>query len=223
MTGSLLALQPIVCGKSRSHRAYEALARFSGPLGLQGPYESLREGQWATLDREILNHLRDWTRVGNRRLSPLFINLSAETLANDDEFDAWMDAFRCFQAEVPTPVTLEISEFVDDDLLDRRWPKLAALSYGIALDDFGARYASLDRLKGYPWAICKFECSSIDAPTTREAMSYCHQRGIRQVIERIETAADAARASGVDLHQGYFYGRPQAVATDFSIRKVEMA
>jgi len=223
MTGSLLALQPIVCGKARSHRAYEALARFPGPNGLRGPYETLADGQWATLDREMLTHLRDWTLQGNRRLSPLFINLSAETLASDDNFDAWLEDFKAFQADVPAPVTLEVSEFVDDDLLDRRWPQLAALSQGIALDDFGARFASLDRLKRYPWAICKFECATLDAPATQEAMSFCRGHGIQQVVERIESSIDAARARGVDLHQGYFYGRPQAVAMDFSIRKVGVA
>ncbi|PXX95834.1 EAL domain-containing protein [Halomonas sp. LBP4] len=220
MTSSLLALQPIVCGKTRSHRAYEALARFPGPNGLRGPYDALRDGQWAALDREMLKHLRDWTRLGNRRNSPLFINLSAETLANDDDFEAWLEDFDAFQAADQTPVTLEVSEFVDDDLLDRRWPKLAALSHGIALDDFGARFASLDRLKGYPWAICKFECASLDAPATQEAMTFCRRRGIQQVVERIESSNDAARASGVDLHQGYHYGRPQAVAIDYNVRKV---
>lgn len=220
MVDSVLALQPIVCGKSRSHRGYEALARFPSPSGLAGPYSALRDGQWAALDRQMLHHLRDWTRLGNRRKAPLFINLSAETLADDDDFEAWLEDFRAFQGDSKTPVTLEVSELVDDDQLDRRWTKLDTLSQGIALDDFGAHFASLDRLKGYPWAFCKFESTNLDVLATQEAMAFCRRTGIQQVVERIETPNDADRAKGVELHQGYYYGRPQAVATDFSVCKL---
>lgn len=223
IVNSLLALQPIVCGKARSHVAYEVLARFPGPNGLQGPNETLMDGQWASLDREMISKLRAWTRYGNRRGSSLYINISVETLACDDVFEAWLVDFEALQAEVPEPVTVEVSEFVDDDLLDRRWSKLAGLNHGVALDDFGDRFASLERLKRYPWAVCKFECASLDAPATQEALSYCRSRTIKQVVERIESARDAARASRVDLHQGYFYGRPQAVAFETRTLKGEVA
>tara|TARA_R110002051_G_scaffold325827_2_gene431770 strand:- start:698 stop:1393 length:696 start_codon:yes stop_codon:yes gene_type:complete len=215
-----IAFQPIVCSDSGIRKAYEVLARFPGANGqFEGPLGHVALGQWASLDLSIIEMLATWVAMGNRLRHPLYINLSAETLSCDDSFEAWEEQYNSFQIYEKTPVMLEINESVHSDAVEKRWSRLTACGLGLALDDFGSKNASLERLKAYPWSACKFESQSFQDADSQAAFCYARTNQMVSIVERIETAQQAtiATQAGVTLHQGFYYSPPQVVALDYAV------
>lgn len=220
MLNANVAFQPIVCSSSGIRKAYEVLARFPGENGqFEGPHGLIAVGQWAALDLTIIEKLATWVAMGNRLRHPLYINVSAETLACDDAFGAWEAQYSSFQIYEKTPVMLEINESVCSDTIDKRWARLTECGLGLALDDFGSQNASLARLKSYPWSACKFESQSLLAPESQAALCYARTNKIVSIVERIETAQQAHNATqaGISLHQGFYYSPPQVVALNYAV------
>jgi EAL domain-containing protein (putative c-di-GMP-specific phosphodiesterase class I) len=88
----------------------------------------------------------------------------------------------------------------------------------VAIDDLGAGYSSLNMLVRLQPDVVKLDKDIVQAlPGTvstaviAAVVNLTHSYGGRVVAECIETAeqADAARELGVDLGQGWFFGRPQ--------------
>jgi EAL domain-containing protein (putative c-di-GMP-specific phosphodiesterase class I) len=89
----------------------------------------------------------------------------------------------------------------------------------IAVDDAGAGYASLRHILELRPAYAKLDISlvrGIDGDDLRQAMAagiqyYALRTGCRLVAEGVETEAEAdtLRDLGVDLGQGYLFGRPE--------------
>ncbi len=118
-------------------------------------------------------------------------------------------------------ITLEITEggFMQDpvrslDVLTR----LRLRGIGLAIDDFGCGYSSLQQLKRMPFNELKIDCSFVMAMfKDRESYSIVksnldlgHELGLRTVAEGVETREhwDALRELGCDLVQGYHIARP---------------
>ena len=89
----------------------------------------------------------------------------------------------------------------------------------VALDDFGTGYASLTHLKRFPVSWLKVDRSFISdlerdgdaAAIVKAVVGLAGSIGIGVVAEGVETAEVAARLRelGVDVAQGWLYGRPQ--------------
>jgi EAL domain-containing protein (putative c-di-GMP-specific phosphodiesterase class I) len=88
----------------------------------------------------------------------------------------------------------------------------------VALDDLGAGYSSLNMLVRLQPDVVKLDKDIVQAlpgPLSKAVVAavvnMTHSYGGRVVAECIETAeqADAARDLGVDLGQGWFFGRPE--------------
>jgi EAL domain-containing protein (putative c-di-GMP-specific phosphodiesterase class I) len=88
----------------------------------------------------------------------------------------------------------------------------------VALDDLGAGYSSLNMLVRLQPDVVKLDKEIVQAlpgPLSKAVVAavvtMTHSYGGRVVAECIETAeqADAARGLGVDLGQGWFFGRPE--------------
>lgn len=220
MHNAMIAFQPIVCSVTGARKAYEVLARFeTGDGHYEGPNGHVANHQWAALDLVIIEKLALWVAAGNRLKHPLYINVSAETLACDDAYAAWEEKYTRFHIYDKTPVVLEVNESVAGSVLDKRWSTLARDGLGLALDDFGTENASLDRLKAYPWSVCKFESQSLLETDSQNALCYAQANSMLTIVERIETQQQAQRAIevGVTLHQGYFYSPPKVVALDYAV------
>ncbi|MDE2362333.1 MAG: EAL domain-containing protein [Hyphomicrobiales bacterium] len=100
---------------------------------------------------------------------------------------------------------------------------LRDLGVSIALDDFGTGYASMSYLTMFPFDRLKIDksfvdginahpgCAAIVSATTMLARTFA----IRTVAEGVERPdqIETLRAAGVDLMQGYAFGRPAALAS----------
>ncbi len=118
------------------------------------------------------------------------------------------------------PIVLELTEHVAIDDYGRLRNAIAALGeIEIAVDDAGAGYASMRHILEIRPAFAKLDISlvrGIDGDELRQAMAagfqyYALRTGCRLVAEGVETEdeASALRALGVDLGQGYLFGRPE--------------
>ena len=122
------------------------------------------------------------------------------------------------------PIVLELTEHVaigDYSPLRDAIGNLGEVQ--IAVDDAGAGYASLRHILELRPAFAKLDISlvrGIDGDDLRQAMAagmqyYALRSGCRLVAEGVETEEEAnvLGALGVDLAQGYLFGRPERLPT----------
>jgi EAL domain-containing protein (putative c-di-GMP-specific phosphodiesterase class I) len=117
-------------------------------------------------------------------------------------------------------IVLELTEHVPiTDYLPLRDAIANLGNVQIAVDDAGAGYASMRHILELRPAFAKLDVSlvrGIDGDDLRQAMAagiqyYALRTGCRLVAEGVETEqeANALRDLGVDLAQGYLFGRPE--------------
>lgn len=116
-------------------------------------------------------------------------------------------------------LTLELTESVmakDRKLIGRRMHELKELGVRLSLDDFGAGYSSLARLKRLPFDELKIDGSFIadiesgesDRALVKSILGTARTLKLTAVAEHVENARQEAflRAFGCDFFQGYLYG-----------------
>lgn len=122
----------------------------------------------------------------------------------------------------PRHLTLEVTEgllITDFTQSSRRMLKLQDLGVSFSIDDFGTGYSSLSYLKKLPINELKIDRSfvkdlpadSSDALLVETMMAVAHHLDLSVVAEGVETAEqrDFLYSLGCNLHQGYFYGKPE--------------
>ncbi len=229
-----VAYQPRIDLRSRRVVGFEALARWTdrtlGPIS-PGRFVPLAEatGLIHELDRavlaSVLMQLRAWHDAGLEVL-PVAVNLSAAEFERDDVVDAIAAALD--EAGVPAAwLEIELTESVAMRDVDRTVTTIAALrelGVAVAIDDFGAGYASFAQLKVLPVTALKInlsfirdlgevpEASSRDATVVMGIIALATILGLDVVAEGVETEAQGEflAAHGCGFAQGYWFGRPQA-------------
>jgi diguanylate cyclase len=98
--------------------------------------------------------------------------------------------------------------------------EIAAMGVRIAVDDFGAGYSSLARLKRFPIGTLKIDHSFIqhlttddgDAAIVRAIIAMAKSLHVKTVAEGVETEAQLAmlKGEGCELIQGFLFSRPVA-------------
>jgi diguanylate cyclase (GGDEF)-like protein len=106
---------------------------------------------------------------------------------------------------------------------------IATLGVRIAVDDFGAGYSSLARLKRFPIGTLKIDRSFIqhlttddgDAAIVRAIIAMAKSLHVKTVAEGVETEAQLAalKAEGCEVIQGFLFSRP--VAAEELHRRIE--
>ncbi|TDX26797.1 EAL domain-containing protein (putative c-di-GMP-specific phosphodiesterase class I) [Modicisalibacter xianhensis] len=208
-----LAVQPIVSASTGNPLAYEVLARVQNKDRLCSP-ASLGEKHWVHIDRAVMQGLAVCHDCPGASL-PLYLNLSADTLACDDAFAAWCcDAASLCRLHL-AGVGIEISEETPGDVLERRWSTLATLNACMILDDYGTGLTCLNHLQAFPWDVCKFEATRLMEGLDEDAINYCREQRIVMIAEKVECPAHQSVMCdrGIDTHQGYFYARPSLLAS----------
>jgi len=146
----------------------------------------------------------------------LTLNVSPWLLLHGDR------RFRQLIEAPPRPLVLELSEHVPIDDYGAVRKALARLvGVELAIDDAGAGYASLRHILELRPSFAKLDISlvrGIDCDDLRQALAtglqfFASKSGCRLVAEGVESReeADTLRRLGVQLGQGYLFGRPEPV------------
>ena len=211
-------VQPILQVEDRRIIGYEALTRFE-----DGMRPDLRFGEAAQVGLGGRLELAALTAAADagRALRPgafLSLNVAPSTLIEHTE------AIRAAILAAGRDVVLELTEHVpiDDYVALRTAIERLGPHVTIAVDDAGAGFASLRHILELRPAYTKLDISlvrGIDTDELRQAavaglIYYALRTGCLLIAEGVETEGEHAmlKSLGVDLAQGYLYGRPAPVA-----------
>jgi EAL domain-containing protein (putative c-di-GMP-specific phosphodiesterase class I) len=212
--GPTVVLQPIVDLGTGVRVGAEALSRFPAAWGKApdvcfAEAHSIGEG-----DRLELLALRGAAAHLATVSGYVSMNISPATLLTADCLD--------LLASLPLPrVLLELSEHdqVEDyDALGAVLEPLRARGMTLAIDDVGAGFSSLRHILMTSPDVIKMDRSIVTGVDTDPVLpklvsslvDFAHGCDVRVVAEGVETPAEhaALRALGVDLGQGWLFGRP---------------
>lgn len=122
--------------------------------------------------------------------------------------------------------TVEGEQVDDGKWLSEVLREYQRIGFQTAIDDFGAGFAGLNLLADFQPDIVKLDMAlvrGIDASKPRRAIvagvsTMCRELGIRVIAEGIETGEEmrCLRDLGVELMQGYWFGRPRFEAVTAS-------
>jgi EAL domain-containing protein (putative c-di-GMP-specific phosphodiesterase class I) len=159
----------------------------------------------------------------NRRI-PVAVNLSARLLRDPELPDQVRDRLR--RAGLPGDVLeLEVTEsavMANTGEAMRILTQLRQIGVRVSVDDFGTGHSSLAYLRQLPVDHLKIDRSFVrdiavnprDASIVRSVIDLGHTLGLELIAEGVEDAEtrDLLVELGCDQGQGFFLGRPAAVA-----------
>ena len=150
----------------------------------------------------------------------LSINLSAKSIASPDLIDYLSNITKEYNIN-PNKIEFELTEhslIFDIDWSKEVIGKLKHLGFGIALDDFGTRYSSLNYLSTIPFDSLKIDKSYIDKIVdtdksrviVEQIIDLAHNLGLTTVAEGIEEneQLDILKKLDCDYGQGYLLDKP---------------
>lgn len=219
-----VAYQPLIDLKSGRVVAMEALARWrpdSGEAISPGELVAVAEarGLVGKLRRLVLAQAAP-VIAGLSRPMNLWLNASVLDLRQPGLVDELLAELN-LAGLPPDRLALEVTEtalMTDENACLANLERLISLGVGVAMDDFGTGFSSLDRLRRLPINVLKISGSllagtadnSAAADIFRVAVNLGHSMGLMLVAEGVETQAelDLARSAGVHRVQGYALSPP---------------
>ena len=227
-----LAYQPIVDLQTGTIVGCEALARWRHPtLGLLPPGQFIQiaeeTGQIRDLGRYILDRA-----IGEFSAAlpdpeddvTLSVNLSFGQFAEEELVDVIREELKRTQFP-PTRLELELTESMLAQEPERAINMTRAVSNlgcKLAIDDFGTGYSSLAQLRRFQVDFLKIDRSFVvdiaggpgPQGVVRAAIAMGHSLGLQIIAEGVETLeqAEFLRREGVELAQGYLFGKPMPIA-----------
>lgn len=219
IAGLWMAWQPITRHRGTQLFAFEALLRSDEPQ-LSQPEVFVTSAQRIERGRELARRVR--ARVaesipGFPDDTLALVNIVADDLADPE----LVDPAAPLSAHA-SRVVLEITERTKLDTslnLPVRVKQLRDLGYRLAVDDLGAGYSGLSSITQLEPSIVKLDMSlvrDIHESMTRRAVVasmviLCQSMNIEIIAEGIEKLeeAEALWDLGIELTQGYLFGRPQ--------------
>jgi len=217
--------QPIVRTGTGEVVAFEALRRWQPPqLGNVPPDELFAVADRARVATHFTDHL--FARALAKATQwPAHLALSFNVTAGEvGPHLCTMIAAACDRhGFAPDRLIVEITETAllrDLEMAQRTIAELQALGVRVALDDFGAGFASIGYLKHIRFDLIKIDGglvrSIVECPLAGQLLigvvELCRAVGTPIVVEQVETEAqlDILRVLGVDKVQGYLLGHPTA-------------
>lgn len=229
--------QPLFSARTGKVKAYEALMRVNLPL-LNNPEMVMRiareEGTLYEIERmTMFKAVGSFIELRNRGIvdkdALLFVNSIANqhmSLEDEMEFNA---CFGKFLKQIVLEITEE--EALDYDALKHK--KIASGFGGaFALDDYGSGYNNEKNLLELAPKYIKVDISiirDIDTDPDKQQLvenivTYAHQRDMKIVAEGLETPEELRKVLelGVDLLQGFYLAKPEAVPGKISEEALEV-
>jgi diguanylate cyclase (GGDEF)-like protein/PAS domain S-box-containing protein len=226
--GFVLHAQPIVAiGDEDAPPAFELLLRMRSDGGELVPPATFlpiaeRFDLIQAIDRWVVGQAVALLRreEADGRPVTLSVNLSGRTMG-DADFAGWLEALLTATPVPPGRLILEITETAAIVNLERARAlaqTLRRLGCRLALDDFGAGFASFSYLKHLCFDLLKIDGEFVrglrDNPTDRlvveAVVGIARGLGTPSLAEFVTDSdtLDAVRALGVDYAQGFHLGRP---------------
>jgi EAL domain-containing protein (putative c-di-GMP-specific phosphodiesterase class I)/CheY-like chemotaxis protein len=219
--------QPIVELATGKVIGAEALGRWRHPTrGVLGPEAFLpplaRAGfmdelSWIMLALTAMEADR-WRNAGLRLL--VSVNVSGTSLADPGYADAVTQIVNG-QGLEPSEMILELTE--TEAILNvasalENLTRLRMKGFGLAIDDFGVGYSSMQELSRMPFTEIKIDRSFVSAAASNEksrlmiaqTVGLARQLGMKTVAEGVETRKEwnMLRELGCDMLQGYLIAKP---------------
>jgi diguanylate cyclase (GGDEF)-like protein len=223
-----LHYQPLISAETRLLCGAEALVRWRHPVrGLIAPDQFIplaeSSGLIVPLGEWVLRRACEDAALWPAHVK-VAVNISAVQFRRGDLFDT---IFRTLLESGLAPNRLEL-EITETAVLENQETHLATirrlknLGISMALDDFGTGYSAVNYLTTFPFDKIKIDksftqgvldrrdCKAVIASTLALAQGL----GIATTAEGIETEEqfNYMREAGIDLAQGYLFGRPVPVA-----------
>ncbi|MCK5831012.1 MAG: EAL domain-containing protein [Methylococcales bacterium] len=223
-----LFFQPIVDLVTGDISHYEALIRMRGlDNEIISPIDFIpvaeRIGLIHRIDLWVIEQAIDFLAELPPSMSDIALSINLSSVAFQDssllptikeKIDlSWVNAQR---------ITFEITETVAVDKVEQTRElitKIRALGCKFALDDFGAGFCSFNYLKSFPVDYIKIDGQFIrnlinddtDQVLVRSMVEVAKKLGKKTIAEYVETpdAIRKLREIGIDLGQGYIFGKPQ--------------
>ena len=223
-----LHYQPVVDVKTQRLCGVEALVRWRHPIkGLIAPDQFIPLAE----STGLIVPLGDWIlqrACADAATWPAHIKIAVNISAVQFKRGNLFDVILCTLVETGlAPERLEL-EITETSLLENQESHLATirqlknLGISIALDDFGTGYSSVTYLTSFPFDKIKIDRSFTQGALTRRdcaavvssVLALAHGLGMIATVEGIETREQLKymREAGVDLAQGYLFGRPVPLA-----------
>jgi EAL domain-containing protein (putative c-di-GMP-specific phosphodiesterase class I) len=218
-----LHYQPIVDLKTGAVHHFEALARFKGSAS---PANAIRMAEEMALidsfDVAVAEKALSRLRQKGAGLLKFAINVSGASLADDRYVQALL-RMTASRPEERKRLIVEVTESAalsDVEAANRRLGGLRAAGIKVCIDDFGAGAASYDYLRRLSVDTVKIDGTFVQGlesdPRARTLIGHlvdlCRSLKVETIAEMIETeaAADVLREIGVDLGQGWLFGKAEA-------------
>ncbi|HWA41906.1 MAG TPA: EAL domain-containing protein [Hypericibacter adhaerens] len=217
-----IVYQPIVTLRDKSLHHFEVLSRFEAETS---PYEAIRFAEETGLveDFDIAVLMKVCGMLEARETDPrltVAVNISGRSLGSD-LFAGLVQRELTQHPKLAKRLALEITESAEiKDLtrLDAIVQRIRQKGFEVCLDDFGAGAASFQYLRALKVDWVKIDGLYVrrvlkdqrDKAMIESLVELCRKLGVRTVAEQIETVEEAAalRAIGVELGQGWLFGRP---------------
>lgn len=220
-----VAYQPIVSIKTRKMHHVEALVRFDMRGG--SPYELITFAEEVGIIAEFDMAMLETVMHKMRKLASggahagIAVNMSAKSLTTQSFIDALEEKLLA-HTELAGKLMIEVTESAqaaDLETLGGALARIRAAGFEVCLDDFGAGASGFQYLRHLKVDIVKIDGSYIrDAEKDPETLAFlhamvtlCRDLKIKTVAEWVETEQQSALLLklGVDLGQGWLYGRPK--------------
>lgn len=226
-----LNFQPIVDLKTGLAHHYEVLSRLKDG---ESPFELVcfaeQVGLIADFDLMVCRRVVTMLDARKERTIPLAVNLSArsmESRAFGQALITLLSRFPRMRGQLMFELT-ESAAITDPEPVAALIKALRMRSYKVCLDDFGSGAAAFHYLRAFSFDYVKIDGMYIRSTGRRDhgilkgMAALCKELGVISVAEMIESKmqADRLRRLGINLGQGYFFGRPMPDLPD--LRKSQL-
>jgi EAL domain-containing protein (putative c-di-GMP-specific phosphodiesterase class I) len=220
--------QPKIAMQTGQLKGVEALARWQHPQrGLLSPayFIDTLEGHPLMADftlalvQQVLQYMLHWQQAGLPPLS-VSVNLSADNLS-DRAFIDRLTALVMQSGVAPASLVWEVTETSVMRQLSQaltNMGRLRLMGFGLAMDDFGIGYSSMQQFARCPFTELKIDRAFVNGAAQwpnrlmvlKSALDLGQSLGVATVAEGVETVEDwkLLRDLGCDLAQGYLLAKP---------------